>query len=400
VLDAHRARLPPGASPMMRVVANEGEMRAMAGEATRAERLATDLEASGMFAYRAGVCTLQLAWDGGASAAVVDALEVPIGGLADLLGPSGPVKIVHDVAFDARLLAEVGVELGNVHDTAVAARMLGRPATGLAALLEAEVGVHIGKAMQHHDWRIRPLDAEMLAYLSSDVAHLEALERTLWRELQERGIEDAVLEETRYRLASAVAAARSPAVLPPYARIKGIDKLPERERAVLLVVAELREREAQRRDVPPYRVASNDTLLAVARARPKTAAEVARIRGVSTSSPAARAFVEQLARGVAGAGEALPPEERARFERPRIAAPVLRRRKEREARLLAWRKAEAARRGVDEQVVLPGHCVKDAVDPEGMDRDALAHVPGIGAFRVERDGEAILRTLRGAETES
>lgn len=382
----------------MRVVADAREMARVAGEVARAERLAVDLEASGMFAYRARVCTLQLAWGGGAGAAVVDALAVPIDGLRDVLGPAGPVKIVHDVAFDARLLAESGVELGNVHDTSLAARMLGRTATGLAALLESVVGVHIGKAMQHHDWRIRPLDAEMLAYLAADVAHLEALERALWREVLERGVEEAVLEETRYRLASAVAAARSPAPpVPPYARIKGVDRLPERERAVLLVLAELREREAQRRDVPPYRVASNEALVAVAHARPKTPAELGRMRGISTASPAARAFVEELARGVASAAEALPPEERARFERPRLAAGLIRARRDREARLLAWRKAEAARRGVDEQVVLPGHCVKDAVEPEAMDMAALARVPGIGAFRVERDGESILRALRGEE---
>jgi ribonuclease D len=382
----------------MRVVADDRDMARVAAEVAGAHRLAVDLEASGMFAYRARLCTLQLAWDGGGSAAVVDALAVPVEGLREVLGPGGPVKIVHDVAFDARMLAESGVELGNVHDTAVAARMLGRTATGLAALLEAIVGVRIGKAMQHHDWRIRPLDAEMLAYLAADVAHLEALERALWREVVERGVEDAVLEETRYRLASAAAAARSPAPpAPPYARMKGVERLPEHERAVLLVLAELREREAQRRDVPPYRVAGNEALAAIAHARPRTAAEVARIRGISTASAAARAFVEELARGVAAAGQALPPEERARFERPRVAAGLVRARREREGRLLAWRKAEAARRGVDEQVVLPGHCVKDAVEPEVADLDALGRVPGIGAFRLERDGAAILRALRGDE---
>lgn len=381
----------------MRVVSDEGEMGQVAREAATTSRLAVDLEASGMFAYRAEVCTLQLAWSGGggAGAAVVDALAVPVRGLRELLGAGGPVKIVHDVAFDARMLAEAGVELGNVHDTSVAARMLGRAATGLASLLESELGVRIGKAMQHHDWRIRPLDAEMLAYLAADVAHLEALEGALWREVQERGIEDAVLEETNYRLASAAASARSPVVVPPYARIKGVDRLPERERAVLLVVAELREREAERRDVPPYRVASNETLVAIARARPTSTAEVLRMRGVSSASAGARAFAAAVARGVASAGEALPPEERERFERPRVPQPVIRQRREREARLMAWRKAEAARRGVDEQVVLPGHCVKDAVDSEAADAQALAGVPGIGAFRVARDGEAIVHALRG-----
>jgi ribonuclease D len=385
---------------MMRVFARDSELAELASGAMGAARLAVDLEASGMFAYRARICTVQLAWRSAEQMAVVDALSTPVAGLGPLLGVGGPIKIVHDVAFDARLLADEGVELGNVHDTAIAARMLGRAATGLASLLASELGLQIGKAMQHHDWRLRPLDGPMLAYLAADVAHLEALEQVLWRQVTERGVEDAILEETRYRLASAVAAARAPQGSPAYARIKGVGRLPERERAVLRVLAELREHEAERRDVPPYKVVSNETLLALAHARPTTPAEVARMRGIASSSPAARAFVEELARGVATAGETVPEEERALFARPQVPAAVARSRREREVRLLSWRRAEAKRRGVDEQVVLPGHCAQDVVDGEIARVEDLSTVPGMGAFRVLRDGEAILRALRGQEDAS
>lgn len=381
----------------MRVVTEGGELENLARDAADAERLAVDLEASGMFAYRAGICTVQLAWRSAEHVAVVDTLATPIVDLAPLLGVDGPTKIVHDVAFDARLLAEAGVELGNVHDTAIAAHMLGRAATGLASLLASELDVHIGKGMQHHDWRLRPLDAEMLTYLAADVAHLEALERVLWREVVERDVEDAVLEETRYRLASAVAGARSPQDGPAYARIKGASKLPERDRAALRVLAQLREQEAERRDVPPYRVASNETLLALAHARPRTPADVARMRGVASASDEAQEFVDAVARGLATAGETVPVEERALFERPQVPAAQAKARREREVRLLSWRRAEAKRRGVNEQVVLPGHCAKDAVDGDIAGVDDLARVRGIGAFRVRRDGDAIVRALRGVE---
>ena len=92
-----------------------------------------------MFAYRAAICTVQLGWQSAQRLAVADALGVPVTGLRQLLGTGGPTKIVHDVAFDARLLAEAGIALGNVHDTAIAARMLGRTATGLGSLLASEL---------------------------------------------------------------------------------------------------------------------------------------------------------------------------------------------------------------------------------------------------------------------
>ncbi len=171
------------------VIATEAELARLLREAAAAPRLAVDVEASGMFAYRARPCTLQFAWSGAASIAVVDALSVSVALLVVLLGETGPVKIVHDVAFDARLLAEQHVILGNVHDTAIAAHMLGRNATGLASLLGSELGLHIDKTMQHHDWRKRPLDDGMLHYLTEDVAHLEALESKLGRarEAEHRG---------------------------------------------------------------------------------------------------------------------------------------------------------------------------------------------------------------------
>jgi ribonuclease D len=68
-------------------------------------------------------------------------------------------------------------------------------------------------------------------------------------------------------------------------------------------------------------------------------------------------------------------------------------RRDREARISAWRKAEAKARAVNEQVVLPGHCASDVVGLERLDHETLAQVPGIGRFRVSRYGDAILAAL-------
>jgi ribonuclease D len=387
---------PPPRPPFTgRVVAREDALRELVMVAGRASRVAVDVEASGMFSYRARPCTVQLSWDEGGEVAVIDTLATSMAPLGELLGPGGPVKIVHDVAFDARLLAESGIALANVHDTAVAARMLSRLATGLANLLDGELGVQICKTLQQHDWRLRPLDERMLGYLADDVVHLEALEKKLWAEVGDRGIEDAVLEETRYRIATATAATQPSAAVPPYVRVKGAGRLGQRELAVLRMAAELREREAERRDVPPHKVASGDALLAIARTRPRTFDDLARIRGFSAAAPASRGFAADLLRAIPGAGETIPADERPFFEPVRMPAAVARLRRQREVRLGAWRRIEAKARGVDEQVVLPGHCVRDAVD-EGVEAlEDLARVPGLGEFRVDRYGEAILRVLSG-----
>src|SRR5437868_6040683 len=220
----------PVATPQL--VSKASDLARVLEAASIAPRLAFDVEASGMHAYRARPCTAQIAWDGGRAVAVVDLLALPMSALSPLLGPAGPCKIIHDVAFDARLLTQADVAIGAVHDTSVAARMLGRTATGLASLLASELGLTIDKAMQRHDWRIRPIDPDMMAYLHEDVQHLEALERALWAQVEARGIEDAVIEETRYRVDCAVLAGRQPEA-PTYLRLKGAERLLPRELAAL-----------------------------------------------------------------------------------------------------------------------------------------------------------------------
>src|SRR5690349_14549323 len=119
-------------APPPLVVRDPAALAALAARAARAPRIAIDVEANGLFAYRAALCTVQLAFPEGddRAIAVIDTLAVDPAPLAAVLGPEGPVKVLHDLTFDARLLAEAGAPLGRVRDTSVTARLLGIAATG------------------------------------------------------------------------------------------------------------------------------------------------------------------------------------------------------------------------------------------------------------------------------
>ncbi|MBX3188265.1 MAG: HRDC domain-containing protein [Labilithrix sp.] len=384
--------MPADARAQPVLITREDDLARAALRLTEARRIAVDLESNGMFAYRATACIVQIASEG--DVILVDALKTSLAPLAELMTSRATEKIIHDVAFDARILAEARVALANVRDTSLAARMLGRTATGLASLLDVELGVSIDKKMQQHDWSERPLTPSALTYLAGDVAHLHALRDRLWTEVEERGIADAVEEETRYRLAQAVAAAGTEDPRPPYVRLKGIERVPEAELAILRHLAEIRERHARDLDVPPYKVLAPDVLFAIARAKPTTLDELSQIKG-AMSGRRARALAPDVLDAVAVGIEdvTIPDEERVWFDKPRLAAGVARKRRAREQRLTKWRKDEAKRRGVDEQVVLPGHCLHDLADLAEVSLEAIAAVPGIGAFRVARDGAALLTAI-------
>lgn len=379
------------------IVVTRADLASLAERAGRSTRIALDLEANGRFAYRARLSTMQLAFDD--EIAVVDPLSSELDGhlepLAHLLSSDGPIKIIHDVGFDARLLTEVGLALGNVHDTALVATWLGRPGTGLATLALSDLGVTLDKSLQAQDWGARPLTEQSIRYLADDVVHLFALDDRLWGEAVQADIIPEVLEETAYRIASAERAVREPDARPAFARVKGAEGIPAADLVVLRRVVMAREAEAERLDTPAGELIATAVLLAIARAKPATARELGRIRSPIARKDAAQVG-EAVLRAVAlGVKDGELSEADASWFLPRKMPPVVvKARRDRESRLSAWRKVEAKARGVHEQVVLPGHCAAEIVANEPTDLSSLARIGGLGAFRIERYGSAILEAMR------
>ena len=350
-----------------------------------AETLGLDVEGDGLYRYRSRLCTMQI---GDAdSVAVVDTLAIEdLSPLEPILGEDGPRKVVHDVSFDRKMLATRDLGLARVFDTSVAARFLGEPATGLAALLEARFEVKLDKKYQKADWGERPLDDARLAYLVADVHHLPALAAQLEEAAREHDILEEIADETRYAMARSL---MPEAEWAPWTRVKGGRDLGPDARAILHALAEAREDEAYAEDVPPFRVASNAVLFEAARRRPRTLRDLRRVRGLR------RIPDEGLERALREAKRDGPPADEP-VEAPPPPA-VRAERKAREKSVTAWRKAEAEARGVDVQAVLPGHCLRDVCKITSPDAASLAAVPGFGDKRASRYTDVLLGLLGDAD---
>lgn len=378
---------PPAERPSAgQPIVSSAEASALVERLRSASAIALDTEGDGMFRYRTRLCTVQLG--GAGTIAVLDTLALPAAPLlCELLGPRGPEKIIHDASFDARVLFAHGVEVANVFDTAVAARFLGIAATGLSSLLLKFFELRLPKHQQQADWGLRPIDAEAMRYLEDDVRYLEQLAQCLLLEVRARDIEPEVREECAYLLAEARRAERAPEAA--WMRIKGAALRLPRERARLFELAEERERLARELDLPPARFIVNEVLLVLARERPNTLDAVARVLG--SRAEHAEHFFAALAR--AEQRSDAPAEQVARLNPPPPSASELACRKRRKAALLEFRDAEAKRRQVDVQVVLPGHCVGDLVELPRLDVDSLRSVPGFGACRLDRYGALLEQRL-------
>lgn len=280
--------------------ATDDEVDRVVREASSAAQVALDIESNGMFAYRAALCTTQLSWRtkaGETRVAVIDTLATDPRRLAPLFEALTPVKVIHDLSFDARLLAHEGIVLRGVRDTSVAAGYLGRTSTGLRALMLSELGVELDKELQLSDWGRRPLDALAMEYLGKDVEHLIDLGDVLWAEVEQKEIVDEVQSETEYRLRGA---AVPEVAVAAFRRVKGWDRLDPASLAVLRELAHRREELAERENVPLFRIAKDDVLIHLAQRKPDSIAGLQGfISGRKLSEEAARAFITAIGVGTA-----------------------------------------------------------------------------------------------------
>lgn len=357
-------------------------------------RIACDIEADGLFRYRAKVCVLQLSTE--QHAYVIDTLAVWDAELMQpVLGSQGPLKIIHDLSFDARLLREALITLGNVQDTSIAARFLGEKSLGLGSLLSSRLGVTVDKNRQKQDWSRRPLQQDDVDYLVGDVEHLFRLADMLHNDVTERGISDEVGLETQYMLARALAEPTTDPV-PAWTKVKGAREQAPLVRSTLRELLRVREELAQKHDVPPFKVVGEDSLVAASLKRPSQPDAFVKLGFRGQFARDASADWMQGLRIAAERGDV--PAVELETE-PREVVPTREQRnrwKQRESALKAWRTAQAKARTLEPSVLLPGHCLTDVVQLEADTLEALAAIPGFGAVRVTRDGEAILKALRAA----
>jgi ribonuclease D len=370
-----------------RWVRTREELETLAGSLSRCGAVALDSESDSLHHYFEKVCLVQVATDRG-EACLVDPLALgQLDALAPLMANPRTVKVFHGADYDVTTMKrDFGFRFEGLFDTMIAARFLGVPQFGLQALLRAEFGVELSKASQKDDWSRRPLAPTQEAYALGDVAHLLALRHRLADRLGTAGRLPWVLEECA--AVAALGPARRRNDPDAYQKIKGARSLPPRGLAALRELAAWREKRAAARDIPPFKILSSETLLALAAARPTKPADVAGFRGMPQalrSDPGP--LLEAVARAEACPESALPSIPRE--ARPTLPEPVRRR----IARLREWRTRTAAALGLDVSLVLPQRLLDRVAEAGARSLADLEAVEGIRRWRVEALGPGIVETL-------
>lgn len=365
-------------------IKNDAELARCVAQLSKEPSLGVDTESNSLHAYRERVCLIQLS--SRTADYIVDPLTIgDLYAIAPLFANPAIQKVFHAAEYDIMCLKrDYGFEFANLFDTMIAARICGHKSIGLNALVEHYAGVQIDKSHQLDDWGKRPLEAESLTYAQADTHHLLLLRDVLLMELNEHG-----------RLAEALEKFIDLQDLPPsqsndfdpdgYWKLGIPNQLTRRQMAVLREVFLLREKLAEQKDLPPFKVLSNKALVAIAQLTPRTMSAL--IETPEVGSTNARRHGRRLLAAIECGLKAPLPKQPAK-QRPDTAVMV------RYAALHAWRKDRAMQRGVDSDVILPKHMLWVLARRAPTSMEQLEAINGLGPWRLENYGAEILNVLQ------
>ena len=248
-------------------------------------------------------------------AVVIDALAngIDLSPFFELMADEKITKVFHAARQDIEIVWNLAQKIPHpIVDTQVAAMVLGYgDSISYDQLVQRVTGDTLDKSHRFTDWTRRPLSDAQITYALSDVTHLRTVYLKLTEDLEKRG-RNSWVEAEMDVLTSPDTYRADPERA--WERLKTRVRKPK-ELAVLIEVAEWREREAQTRDVPRGRVLKDDVIGDIAVQAPTTPERLGQLRSLPKGFERSRwgeQILEAVKRGLERDQKTLPRLERFR----------------------------------------------------------------------------------------
>jgi ribonuclease D len=366
------------------LIVRRAALQDLARELLKQPIVAVDTESNSLYAYRERVCLIQFSHP--QADYLVDPLALEdLSPLGELFANPHIEKVFHAAEYDLICLKrDFGFEFDNLFDTMVSARVLGRQAVGLGAMLEEEFGVRLDKRYQRANWGQRPLPELLLNYARLDTHYLIPLRERLGAELKRRGLWELAQEDFR-RMPQVNNRTNGEGRVDDPWRINGAQDLTPQKAAVLQALCRYREDVARSSDRPLFKVIGDKTLLEIAYACPQDDGDLRRLSGMTDRQIArhGRGLLAAVQRGLKS--PAIHPPQ---IERPGEAYLA------RLDGLREWRKTTAVRMGVPSDVVLPRDLMYALAREAPASVEEVREVLRESPWRFERFAREMLRVLQ------
>ena len=254
----------------MKIINQEKELDKFCKEAENHTFVTIDTEFLRERTYYSKLCLIQIALpnDGPEDAVLVDPLSpgMNLKPLYRLFKNTSVVKVFHAARQDLEIFwHDAKIFPTPLFDTQVAAMVCGfGEQVGYETLVRQIIKKDVDKSSRFTDWSRRPLTEEQKIYAISDVTHLREIYSFLKDELERRGREAWVVEETQNLINPKI---YDVVPIDAWRRIK----IRSSSRVYLSHIRELaafRELYAQSKNIPRNRVFKDDALLELASSKP------------------------------------------------------------------------------------------------------------------------------------
>lgn len=343
--------------------------------------IAVDTESNSLHAYQERVCLIQFST--GKNDYLLDPFSISdLSPLAPIFSSPDIVKIFHAAEYDLICLKrDYHFQFNNIFDTMLAARILGYMAFGLGSILKEKFGLDMDKRFQKANWAKRPMTESMLLYAREDTHYLIPLRDILLSELNERDLLGLASEDfTRISKVNGIVQETDP---DGFWKIPGAHDLDLATAAILKELYLLRNREAKRRDLPPFKIIHNELLVKIAELRPQNASDLkdcgVNIRMINRLG---QDLLQAVHRGLQS-DPVHPPKARKCDADLKLRIEALKR----------WRKVTASQLHVESDVILPREILISIAEKQPADLKALSELMRFFPWRFEHFGEKILSIL-------
>ncbi len=366
----------------MQVITKTEDLARACKTLSEAPFVAVDTEFMRESTFWPKLCLIQLA--GGEAEVIVDSLarDIDLTPLFELMSDERVLKVFHAARQDIEIVYHMAGTIPHpVFDTQVAGMVCGfGESVSYGMLVKKLLKRNLDKTSRFTDWSKRPLSQKQLTYALGDVTHLRDLFPKLQRQLEHSGRE-RWLDEEMGVLTDPATYEQHPERA--WQRLKMRVKS-QKAVAIMMELAEWREREAQSQDVPRSRILKDDAIYDIANQAPRTVQELAELRSVHggiARSERGQAIVQAVERGLKRDPASVPKLPRGEPPSAEVTAVI--------DLLRVLLKAAAARHGVAPKLIAT------AEDLEIIARQSAPDLPALKGWRGELFGNDALALKRG-----
>jgi ribonuclease D len=255
-------------------------------------------------------------------------------------------------------------------------------------MLEAGFGISLDKRWQRANWGIRPMPAEQLAYARMDSHFLIPLSEQLKDELA--SVDRLELAQEDFRRLERTQIPQGNGDKEIFWKLSGKHDLDTRQLAVLYRLCKYREDQANKANYPPFKILSNETLVAVAKASPKTLEEIETI--TELPEKLRKRHAEGILESVILGQRSGPPRKPSHTRKDESLIQRL-------DAIKTWRKKTAAEWKVESDVILPREVVEQIAMVNPQSSNELAAIMCQFPWRLRKFESEILQELQSKVTE-